>query len=271
MTSFTILASRSALTIRCAASAAPTSAPFREAPQRCSDNRCCRAACPARACLALAFGLIFFTPPAWAQDRSPYERLDRLERDLNMLQRQVYRGAPAYAPDGAAAVNVQLRMDRLEAEHARSDRPGRGIREPARAAAAAGRTGQRRHERRFDSANRAPAPASQGPAAAAMPPRPRIPSGRRAPLVRQQCRSGRVPMRTRGGRTGWTDPDLRHADAPWNAGWDPGATPRRGAAGAAALERAGCRPAAAPASAHRDGVRCRTGRRPSSTIMRSAL
>ena len=35
-----------------------------------------------------------------------------------MLQRHVYRGAPApmYAPDGAAAVNAQLRMDRLEAE-----------------------------------------------------------------------------------------------------------------------------------------------------------
>jgi tol-pal system protein YbgF len=81
-----------------------------------------------RACLTLAPGLALSfaiawvllagAPPAIAQDRSTYERLDRLERDLNMLQRHVYRGAsvPMYAPDGTAAVNVQLRMDRLEAE-----------------------------------------------------------------------------------------------------------------------------------------------------------
>ncbi|MGD9613921.1 MAG: tol-pal system protein YbgF [Alphaproteobacteria bacterium] len=76
-----------------------------------------------RACLTLALGLTLssapvWVPPAWAQERSPYDRLDRLERDLNMLQRHVYRGAPVpmYAPDGAAAVNAQLRMDRLEAE-----------------------------------------------------------------------------------------------------------------------------------------------------------
>ena len=71
-----------------------------------------------RACLTLALGLTLSYPPAWGQERSAYERLDRLERDLNMLQRHVYRGAPApmYAPDGAASVNAQLRMDRLEAE-----------------------------------------------------------------------------------------------------------------------------------------------------------
>lgn len=71
-----------------------------------------------RACLTLALGLMLFPVPASAQERSPYERLDRLERDLSMLQRHVYRGAPVpmYAPDGAASVNTQLRMDRLEAE-----------------------------------------------------------------------------------------------------------------------------------------------------------
>ncbi len=71
-----------------------------------------------RACLTLALGLTLSYPPAWGQERSPYERLDRLERDLNMLQRHVYRGAAVstYAPDGAASVNAQLRMDRLEAE-----------------------------------------------------------------------------------------------------------------------------------------------------------
>ena len=78
-------------------------------------------ACPTLALgltLSFAWVLLAWTPPALAQDRSTYERLDRLERDLNMLQRHVYRGAsvPMYAPDGTAAVNVQLRMDRLEAE-----------------------------------------------------------------------------------------------------------------------------------------------------------
>ena len=62
-----------------------------------------------RACLTLALWsgavlrdslVLCGASPASAQDRSTYERLDRLERDLNMLQRQVYRGAPApmYAP-----------------------------------------------------------------------------------------------------------------------------------------------------------------------------
>src|SRR5947209_2405060 len=70
----------------------------------------------ARVCLALAFGLTLCSSLAWAQDRSTYERLDRLERDLNMLQRHVYRGAPGYAPDGGTAVDAQLRMDRLETQ-----------------------------------------------------------------------------------------------------------------------------------------------------------
>ncbi|MGE3783537.1 MAG: hypothetical protein AB7H71_12425, partial [Alphaproteobacteria bacterium] len=71
-----------------------------------------------RACLTLALGLPLFLAQAWGQERSPYERLDRIERDLNMLQRHVYRGAavPTYATDGAVSVNAQLRMDRLEAE-----------------------------------------------------------------------------------------------------------------------------------------------------------
>jgi tol-pal system protein YbgF len=50
------------------------------------------------------------------QDR--LERLERLERDLSMLQRQVYRGSgtPAIAGGHSAAVDAELRMDRLEAE-----------------------------------------------------------------------------------------------------------------------------------------------------------
>jgi tol-pal system protein YbgF len=46
------------------------------------------------------------------------DRLDRLERDLSMLQRQVYRGGPTpIANSGSsAAVDAELRMDRLETQ-----------------------------------------------------------------------------------------------------------------------------------------------------------
>lgn len=56
--------------------------------------------------------------PVAAQDRSTQERLDRLERDLNMLQRQVYRGAPAppMGGDPSAAVNAEIRIDRIESQ-----------------------------------------------------------------------------------------------------------------------------------------------------------
>jgi tol-pal system protein YbgF len=71
--------------------------------------------------LVVAFGLAIIGAPtsAWSQDRTTLERLDRVERDLNMLQRQVYRGAPpppVAGGDGVGAVNTQIRMDRLEAQ-----------------------------------------------------------------------------------------------------------------------------------------------------------
>ena len=55
---------------------------------------------------------------AMAQDRAIQERLDRLEKDLSMLQRQVYRGAgpPQVISSGSAAVDAELRMDRLETQ-----------------------------------------------------------------------------------------------------------------------------------------------------------
>ena len=57
-------------------------------------------------------------PAARAQDRAMQDRLDRLERDLSMLQRQVYRGGPAQvvSAGSAGAVDAELRMDRLEAQ-----------------------------------------------------------------------------------------------------------------------------------------------------------
>jgi tol-pal system protein YbgF len=64
--------------------------------------------------------------PALAQDRDLQplaDRLNRLERDMNQLQRQVYRGSsPSGAPvpmtpaDSGTAVNVELRMDQLESQ-----------------------------------------------------------------------------------------------------------------------------------------------------------
>ena len=56
---------------------------------------------------------------AQAQDATTQERLDRLERDLSMLQRQVYSATGGEAPPGAesggnVAVDMQVRMDRLE-------------------------------------------------------------------------------------------------------------------------------------------------------------
>jgi tol-pal system protein YbgF len=63
------------------------------------------------------------TVPAGAQDRDVrplLDRLDRIERDMNMLQRQVYRGGTGGAPvpvspaDPGSAVNAELRMDQIE-------------------------------------------------------------------------------------------------------------------------------------------------------------
>lgn len=125
----------------------------------------------AYACLAVAFGLTLFSPLTWAQDRSPYERLDRLERDLNMLQRHVYRGAPGYAPDSGGAVDAQLRMDRLEAQM--RELTGR-VEEYAnrleqlrrRVEQLNGDVEHRFSEQRF---NQGAGPGSQGPVAAAAP------------------------------------------------------------------------------------------------------
>ncbi len=72
----------------------------------------------ARPMLLLALLSIAAAPTALAQDVTTQERLDRLERDLSMLQRQVYRGtdgeAPAGAGGGDAAVDMQVRMGRIE-------------------------------------------------------------------------------------------------------------------------------------------------------------
>ena len=57
-------------------------------------------------------------PAARSQDRAVQDRLDRLERDLSMLQRQVYRSGSAQiiTAGSGAAVDAELRMDRLEGQ-----------------------------------------------------------------------------------------------------------------------------------------------------------
>jgi tol-pal system protein YbgF len=74
-----------------------------------------------RACLIMIFAAaaLAAAAPAMSQDASTGERLDRVERDLNMLQRQVYGGAPPPPVGGAAAgtggaVDVEVRMERIE-------------------------------------------------------------------------------------------------------------------------------------------------------------
>jgi tol-pal system protein YbgF len=70
------------------------------------------------ACLTLALGATLCAAPApsWGQEGPTEERLDRLERDLNMLQRQVYRGGPppGMSGDSGSAVDVEVRMERIE-------------------------------------------------------------------------------------------------------------------------------------------------------------
>src|ERR1700757_4028253 len=74
---------------------------------------------PPRSILFVAF--VAMTLPntaARAQDRAMQDRLDRLERDLSMLQRQVYRGAPGQVISAASAgaADAEVRMERLEAQ-----------------------------------------------------------------------------------------------------------------------------------------------------------
>ncbi len=63
---------------------------------------------------------------AGAQDRDLrplLDRLDRMERDMNQLQRQVYRGGstsgapvPVAPADGGTALNLELRVDQIETQ-----------------------------------------------------------------------------------------------------------------------------------------------------------
>jgi len=75
-------------------------------------------------CTGAALAVVTVPMVARAQDAATQERLDRLERDLNMLQRQVYRGgAPTMAPPSGGggqgsttAADIEIRMERLEAQ-----------------------------------------------------------------------------------------------------------------------------------------------------------
>ncbi len=78
---------------------------------------------PARPTLLWVMLSLAAVPMAYGQDAAPQdattqERLDRIERDLSMLQRQVYRDGgdetPSVGQGGSVAVTLQVRMDRLE-------------------------------------------------------------------------------------------------------------------------------------------------------------
>jgi tol-pal system protein YbgF len=68
--------------------------------------------------LLMVFAIALPTQAVRSQDRAMQERLDRLERDLSMLQRQVYRNAGGSpVPAGTTgAVDGELRMDRIETQ-----------------------------------------------------------------------------------------------------------------------------------------------------------
>src|SRR5260370_41485857 len=82
------------------------------------------------ALLSVALGVALSVAPApvRAQDRSTQERLDRLERDLHLLPRQVYPGAPpppsVLRRARRAPGHPQIRMERPAA--AKRAPPGRG-------------------------------------------------------------------------------------------------------------------------------------------------
>ena len=136
-----------------------------------------------RTCLIVALGLAAFTrpAPAWSQDSSTQERLDRLERDLNMLQRQVYRGGSPRSTaggDGGGAVNTEIRMDRLEAQM--RDLTGRVEEAVNRVDQVRQRVEQINGdiETRFSQGGTVAGPlAAANPRATAPPPRPAAPTG----------------------------------------------------------------------------------------------
>jgi tol-pal system protein YbgF len=72
---------------------------------------------------AISLAAFLLNGPLQAQDARPLlERIDRLERDLNQLQRQVYRNQVGTAPTptagegGASSLDSQIRMDQLEGQ-----------------------------------------------------------------------------------------------------------------------------------------------------------
>jgi len=74
---------------------------------------------------SLCLVLVGLTGSAGAEEKSVEDRLERLERDLNQLQRQVYRSQVNNAPTpseagppvtGSGALDIQIRMDQIEAQ-----------------------------------------------------------------------------------------------------------------------------------------------------------
>ena len=128
---------------RRAAASRPGSIAVHEAPQMFRQRS---AVCLSDASALRRVAAATVAGAASGQDRSTQERLDRLERDLNMLQRQVYRGGRRRR-SAATATRPSIPRSAWTARSpdARADRSGRGGHEPGRAAAPAGRADQQRY------------------------------------------------------------------------------------------------------------------------------
>jgi tol-pal system protein YbgF len=75
------------------------------------------ASLPYRPILLTVSIVVLLAPAARGQDYAVQDRLDRIERDVNMLQRQVYRGAPpSAAGDPRTAANTEIRLEQLESD-----------------------------------------------------------------------------------------------------------------------------------------------------------
>ena len=150
--------------------------------------------------------------PAQADDVRPLQdRIDRLERDLNQLQRQVYRNQTGTAPtptggEGTGTLDVQIRMDQLEAQLRTLTGQLEEIQFNISQLSGRLEKQQADNEVRFQQLEHGgPAPAEPGPARAMAPP-PQRPNPGAGDMDRQASASGALaaPAGAQPGQTAGT-------------------------------------------------------------------